>query len=119
MALKKLALAGVAVLALWMALPLVGGGNSAEAVVDELVAAYCSGGDVGAIDKNGLLGPPGLLQGPAEAAPVIAGGVLTEASFPNITDVPQSKYPEGTSVFTLDPAQSDHQSAAHCKARNP
>ena len=107
-------------LALWMALPLVGGGNSAEAVVDELVAAYLQWGRRWRHRRKWAAGAsPGLLQGPAEAAPVIAGGVLTEASFPNITDVPQSKYPEGTSVFTLDPAQSDHQSAAHCKARNP
>jgi hypothetical protein len=90
----------------------------ANGAIHEMVAAYCSGGDHGAIDAAGFLEPPGISD-PSEqnfAQPVRSNGVV---EFPLITDAPAAKFPEGTNVLTLDVSQADHPSAEHCKALNP
>ena len=90
----------------------------ASGAIHEMVAAYCSGGDHGAIDAAGFLEPPGI-NDPSEknfAQPVRSNGVVV---FPLITDAPAAKYPEGTNVLTLDASQADHPSAEHCNALSP
>ena len=90
----------------------------ANGAIHEMVAAYCSGGDHGAIDAAGFLEPPGITD-PSEqnfAQPVRSNGVV---EFPLVTDAPAAKYPEGTNVLTLDVSQADHPSAEHCQALNP
>jgi hypothetical protein len=90
----------------------------AHAVVHEIVAAYCSGGDHGAIDGNGFLEPPGLSDPSKKnfARPVIANGAI-EGTFPNIliTDKPAAKYDEGTNAITgLSASTANDPSAEHC-----
>ncbi len=86
----------------------------ANAAVHEIVAAYCSGGDVGVIDGDGFLRAPGVNMGapgdPNFAAPVLHSGVV---DFPLIGDSPAAKYPVGASVTPLT-AFPDHPSAVHC-----
>lgn len=78
----------------------------ANAAVHEIVAAYCSGGDVGAIDAAGFLQAPGVNRGgpgdPNFAAPVLNSGVV---DFPFIGDSPAAKFPAGSPVnpLTADP----------------
>ena len=107
-----------AALAVFAALALPAG-----AVVDEIVAAYCSGGDRGAINAEGLLGPPGLsdMSKRSFAAPVLHNGTFSDgaggSTFPLIGKGKAVKYPELTNIFTLDPAtEANHPSALHCKA---
>jgi hypothetical protein len=90
----------------------------AHAVVHEIVAAYCSGGDHGAIDGNGFLEPPGLSDPNKKnfARPVIANGAV-EGTFPDIviTDKPAAKFEQGTNAITgLSAASANHPSAEHC-----
>ena len=107
----------------------------AHAVVDEIVAAYCSGGGVGVIGADGLLRPPGI-SNPFKsnfAAPVVATGaveIVPIAPGPPPTfdvfigDVPSAKYPVGILVVSVvdgvpQPGPgiaglSDHPSAANC-----
>ena len=90
----------------------------AQGAIHEMVAAYCSGGDHGAIGADGFLEPPGITDFSKQnfAQPVESNGVV---EFPLITDAPAAKFPEGSNIFTIDPSQSDHPSAEHCKALNP
>jgi hypothetical protein len=90
----------------------------ANGAIHEMVAAYCSGGDHGAIDAAGFLEPPGITDMSKQnfAQPVESNGVV---EFPLVTDAPAAKYPEGTNVLTLDVSQADHPSAEHCAALNP
>jgi hypothetical protein len=84
-----------------------------------MVAAYCSGGNRGAIDENGFLEPPGVddpNKPQSFARPVIANGTVTGAP-PNIlvTDRPPAKFEEGTNALTgLSAQTADHPSAEHC-----
>jgi hypothetical protein len=110
-------LSRLALLALLAAGALVGT-TPANGAIHEMVAAYCSGGDHGAIDAAGFLEPPGISDESEQnfAMPVRANGVV---EFPLVTDAPAAKFPEGTDVRTLDVSQADHPSAEHCKALNP
>jgi hypothetical protein len=111
---KRILISGAVVIALVAALPLA----TAQAVVHEIVAAYCSGGGHGAIDENGFLEPPGLSD-PAKknfARPVIANGTV-EGAPPNvlITDKSAAKFAEGTNAISgLSAETADHPSAEHC-----
>ena len=90
----------------------------ASAVIHEMVAAYCSGGGHGAINADGFLEPPGLLDGKNFAQPVLSNGVVEIiGGLPTVTDHPAAKYPAGSIAFAL-PAP-DHTSAAHCNAMRP
>ena len=83
----------------------------ANAAAHELSAGYCSGGDVGIIDGDGFIEPPGVNDMSKEsfAAPVANSGVV---EFPLIGDSPAAKWPEGTNIFNLgDPV---HPSADNC-----
>jgi hypothetical protein len=111
---KRILISGALITALVAALPLA----TAQAVVHEIVAAYCSGGGHGAIDENGFLEPPGISDQAKKnfARPVIANGTV-EGEFPNIliTDKPAAKFEAGTNaVFGLSAATADHPSAEHC-----
>lgn len=87
----------------------------AEAVIHEIVAAYCSGGGVGVIDENGELLPAPLVDfgSGTFAKPVIASGAVDLGTL-TVTGKPNVKYQEGSSVFTLDSSNVDHPSADHC-----
>ena len=112
-------LAAVAVL-MTFALP-------AHAVVDEIVAAYCSPNDVGAIDGVDLV-PPGLAGGSNPiagnfAAPVLNNGavVVTDPGPPPDAEIgtsPSAKFPEGTDVLIdgvkQDLGDPDHISFEKC-----
>ena len=105
----------------------------ANAVVDEISAAYCSGGGHGVINEFGLIGPPGLSDDSKAsfARPVLATGAVVVNVFDpplnldiEIGDVPSAKFPAGTSVILivggvfmdgLNASDSDHPSAAHCQ----
>ena len=97
------------------------GTRSADAVIHEIVAAYCSGGGVGVIDEHGELLPPpladftgdGPTQGRVLAKPVIASGAVDTTTF-LVTDQPNAKFEEGASAFALDSSNVDHPSAEHC-----
>jgi hypothetical protein len=93
--------------------------SPARAAIHEQVAAYCSGGGVGAISDDGFLEPPGITD-PTEknfAQPVLSNGVVEiTASGPVVTDDPAAKFPEGSSPFAL-PAP-DHPST-NCNALQP
>lgn len=94
---------------------LVSSNQPAEAVIHEIVAAYCSGGGVGTISEDGGLEPPGLSD-PSKssfARPVIANGSVDPGTF-TITDHPSAKFTEGSNVFALDSSNVDHASAEHC-----
>jgi hypothetical protein len=111
---KRILFSGVIVIALAAALPLA----TAQAVVHEIVAAYCSGGGHGAIDENGFLEPPGISDMAKKnfAQPVLANGAV-EGAPPNvlITDKPAAKFEEGTNALTgLSAATADHPSADNC-----
>ena len=93
----------------------------AEAVIHEIVGAYCSGGGVGVISADGDLEPPGLIGGSNPnannfAKPVIASGAVDVSTF-TTTDKPNLKYPAGVSVFG-PLGTPDHPSTA-CKAMQP
>jgi len=112
--LRQFGLAGaVAALAL-SAFSLVGT-RSADAVIHEIVAAYCSGGGVGAIGADWHLEPAGLADPdkPSFARPVIASGAVDVSDF-TITSKPNTKFAEGSSVFALDSSNATHPSADHC-----
>lgn len=85
----------------------------ANAAVHEIVAAYCSGGDVGAIDEAGFLRAPGVQpgfsKGKSFAAPVFNSGAVDP---PLIADSPAAKYQVGDNVFAL--GNPVHPSAEHC-----
>ena len=91
----------------------------AQAVIHEMVAAYCSGGDHGVINADGFLEPPGISQFGSKnfAQPVLSNGVVVIGpAGPVVTDDPAAKFPEGSSPFAL-PAP-DHPST-HCQALQP
>jgi hypothetical protein len=112
--LRQLGLAGTAAALALSAFSLVGP-PSADAVIHEIVAAYCSGGGVGVIGEDGDLEPPGLSDPTKQqsfARPVLASGAV---DFPFITDKPNTKFAEGTSVLApLDGSNATHPSADHC-----
>jgi hypothetical protein len=89
--------------------------DPAHAVIHEIVAAYCSGGDHGIITASGELEPPPIADPSKEtfARPVIASGAVDLGSL-TVTDKPNAKFPEGTSVFAAVAGTSDHPSAEHC-----
>ena len=89
--------------------------SPAQAVIHEIVAAYCSGGDVGTITATGELEPPGIADPSKKnfAAPVAHNGSVDLTTF-TATDKPNAKFPEGTSVFDAVVAVADHPSAEHC-----
>ena len=111
---RLLILSGILPLIIAPALP-------ANAAIHEMVAAFCSGGDVGVIDAAGFLEPPGVetpgknsFRRPATSSGVVVGGV--------ITDKPAAKFPAGTRVQDLNaagPSLSDHPSAQHCANAPP
>ena len=86
----------------------------ASAVIHEMVAAYCSRGGHGAIDADGFLEPPGLLDGKNLAQPVMSNGVVAEVGgLPIVQDHPAAKYPAGSIAFALpDPVHPSTQCAA-------
>jgi hypothetical protein len=88
-----------------------------NAAIHELVAAFCSGGGVGAIDTAGFLEPPGVttpgktsFRRPSGATGVVVGS----PTGPVIGSSPAAKFPEGTAVIGLDVSSSDHPSAERC-----
>jgi hypothetical protein len=85
----------------------------ADPAIHEIVAAYCSGGDVGVIDSDGFLEPPPIstFGSPTFARPVIASGAV-DAGTLTVTGKPNARFAEGTSVFALSAATLDHPSAA-------
>ena len=89
--------------------------DPAHAVIHEIVAAYCSGGDHGVITAAGELEPPPIADMTKQtfARPVIASGAVDLATL-TVTDKPNAKFPEGTSVSAASAENSDHPSAAHC-----
>jgi hypothetical protein len=96
----------------------------AEGAIHEIVAAYCSGGDVGVINENGYLEPPPIedmagttpSEGRAFAKPVLASGAVdvTAGPPPEVTDKPNAKFQEGTPVNAITAENADHPSAEHC-----
>lgn len=100
------------------------GSRTSEAAIHEIVAAYCSGGDVGVINESGYLEPPPIedmagttpSEGRAFAKPVISSGAVdvTAGPPPEVTDKPNAKFVAGTSVTDITAANADHPSAAHC-----
>jgi hypothetical protein len=89
------------------------GSVSADPAIHEIVAAYCSGGDVGVIDSDGFLEPPPISTpgSPTFARPVLASGAVDPGTL-TVTGKPSAKFEEGTSVFALSSATLDHPSAA-------
>jgi hypothetical protein len=88
----------------------------ADPAIHEIVAAYCSGGGHGVITEDGFLEPPPISSDPTAhtfARPVIASGSVDVNTF-TITDKPNNKFEEGTSVFALSSDNVDHPSAEHC-----
>lgn len=103
---RMLVLVGALVFVFASALP-------AQAVIHEIVAAYCSGGDVGVIDEAGELLPPPLTEFGTHtfARPVIATGAVEEGpEGPVVADHPAAKFPAGTSVFDATHDNADHPS---------
>jgi len=94
----------------------------ANAAIHEMVAAFCSGGGVGVIDTNGFLEPPGVTTPGKESfrKPATASGVVVSG---RIGDSPAAKYPEGTTVGTIntsDPFKlSTSPAAENCAAAPP
>jgi hypothetical protein len=98
--------------------------GSSEAAIHEIVAAYCSGGDVGVINEDGHLEPAPIedmagttpSQGRAFAKPVLASGAVdvTAGPPPEVTDKPNAKFEEGTPVNQITAENADHPSAEHC-----
>src|SRR3954454_22425718 len=95
----------------------------ASATIHEQVAAYCSGGGHGAIGVDSFLEPPGISDFTKKnaAQPVVSNGVVVfgPTGAPVITNRPPAKFPAVPDPATLDPSQSDHPSAQHCRALNP
>jgi hypothetical protein len=103
-------------------------GGTSHATIHEIVAAYCSGGDVGVIGDDGFLEPPGISDPSNQqtfARPVVASGAATgpdAEGIISISDKPNTKFPAGTPIVDVIPApepllvvsQSDHPSAEHC-----
>lgn len=82
----------------------------ATAAIHEIVAAYCSGGDVGVIAVDGELRPPPIVDMTLDrtfAKPVSVNGAV---DFPNIGSSPSAKFTEGTNIFALDLENPDHES---------
>lgn len=112
---------GTAVVTSTVPLVLVALASPAQAAIHEQVAAYCSGGGVGAINDAGFLEPPGITDPTKQnfAAPVLHNGVVVidpASGLPVTTDAPPSKYPAGSSPFAL-PAP-EHPST-NCNALQP
>ena len=115
--------ATAAIVALAFGASLISVGTT-EAAIHEIVAAYCSGGDVGIIDENGHLEPVPLTDmagtspsaGRAFAKPVLASGAVdpTAGPPPEVTNKPNAKFEEGTLVTDITSANADHPSAEHC-----
>jgi hypothetical protein len=87
----------------------------AQATIHEIVAAYCSGGDVGVITGLALEAPGVSTFGtPAFARPVLASGAV---DFPLTTDKPNVKVLPGLDAPTFEVSADtiDHPSE-HCKA---
>ena len=120
---RKLITAAAAILALVFGASLVSVATS-EAAIHEIVAAYCSGGDVGVIDENGYLEPVPLTdmlgtspsEGRAFAKPVLASGAVdpTAGPPPEVTDKPNAKFEDETPVNAITSATAIHPSAEHC-----
>jgi hypothetical protein len=95
--------------------------GTAGAVIHEQVAAYCSGGGHGTITASSELEPPGIADPTKKnfASPVVHNGVV-DLNTLTITDSPQAKFPEGTSVFdaNIGATTPDHPST-NCKALQP
>lgn len=99
---------------------------SANATIHEIVAAFCSGGGVGAIGADGHLEAPGVSDPTKSnfARPVVASQstiVISENPLVIvISDSKAAKFPEGTTVIDLSTfmfllvSQSEH-NATHCK----
>ena len=89
--------------------------RSADAVIHEIVAAYCSGGDVGAIDEDGFLEPRPLAEFGSKtfAKPVLASGAVDPNTL-QVTDKPNAKFAEGSDALALTSDDADHASAQHC-----
>jgi hypothetical protein len=99
---------------------------TSDAAIHEMVAAYCSGGGVGAIEANGFLEPPGVTDPTKKnfaRPPTASGAVVVVNPDPLLVEIgtsPNAKYPAGTVVvdlatFTfLQVSQADHPST-HCK----
>ena len=115
------AMAGILVLVVGASLTSTG---TAEGAIHEIVAAYCSGGDVGIINEDGHLEPVPIEDmegtspsaGRAFAKPVVASGAVdpTAGPPPEVTDKPNAKFEEGTPVTEITPENADHPSAEHC-----
>lgn len=108
---KRIALlAGILPLLMTASLP-------ANAAVHEIVAAYCSGGDVGAIDGGGFLQAPGVQNGFSKgksfAAPVLNSGVVVVNGAPTVTDHPAAKFKPGA-ASQIKVSESLHPSAQNC-----
>ena len=102
--------------------------SATNATIHEIVAAYCSGGGVGAIADDGFLEPKGVSTPGTRnfAQPVISNGAAVIVSPPPnlravIGDSPAAKFPVGTVIVDtttlefLAVSQSNHPSAEHCK----
>lgn len=98
--------------------------GTTHAAIHEIVAAYCSGGDVGVIDEDGFLEPIPLNDftgtspsaGHALAKPVLASGAVVFPG-PETGDTPNLKYDSGidlTAPDALNQDSVDHPSAEHC-----
>jgi hypothetical protein len=89
------------------------GSVSADPAIHEIVAAYCSGGDVGVIDSDGFLEPPpiGTFGSPTFARPVLASAAVDPETL-TVTGKPNAKFEQGTDVFALTSDSLDHPSAA-------
>jgi len=96
----------------------------AGAVIHEIVAAYCSGGDVGVIDPSGELLPPPIAEFGTDtfAKPVSVNGAVDfgDGTFPTFTigSSPSAKWDEGTFLSALDLTDPDHESE-NCAALQP
>ena len=96
----------------------------AGAVIHEIVAAYCSGGDVGVIDASSALMPQTIadLGSHTFAKPVsVNGAVDTSSGNPATFEIgssPSAKWDEGTLLSALDLTTPDHPSD-HCNALQP
>jgi hypothetical protein len=119
---KKLSiLTGILPLIIAPALP-------ANAAIHEMVAAFCSGGGVGAIDATGFLEPPGVTNPalPSFRQPASSSGVVVGSpTGPVIGSSPAAKYPAGTPILgptgldAVGPSLSNHPSAQHCANAPP
>ena len=111
---KLFLITGLAVVCAFSAASFVGV-RSADAVIHEIVAAYCSGGGVGAIDEDGFLEPEPLADFEKQtfAKPVLASGAVDPETL-TVTDKPNAKFAEGSSALALTASDATHPSAEHC-----